>query len=218
MCYTEEVSLIAFVVNVIGSIILYFENRILGLFLLYVGLMQLYEFIFWRNPKENMLNLLTTKIAMLSNLLQPIVLCLIIYLVLGKLKMFTFILLIIYSFFILFYIIKYWASTNYTVVREKTFPSLSWDWIETKESGIMIYLFILLTSVAFLQHLPFPINIIMILLSVTTLFISSYFPKGKSGLGRIWCYMTAYEPLLFVVLFKILKYSTYKKIKIKNKK
>ena len=83
MCYTAKDSLNAYVINFISSILLYkYSNsndmKILALFLLFVGQMQLFDYLFWVNLKCNKINKLVTKLAIIFNHLQPIVLFLLI--------------------------------------------------------------------------------------------------------------------------------------------
>ena len=59
-------------------------NKILAFFFGFVGFMQVFDWIFWKNqdmsdPKQEKTNYLFTKIAMIFNHLQPIVLGLLIF-------------------------------------------------------------------------------------------------------------------------------------------
>ena len=55
MCISKNASITSFLIGIIGSIILYYlgnkkynnENKIYGLFLFYVIIMQLFDYIFW---------------------------------------------------------------------------------------------------------------------------------------------------------------------------
>ena len=59
-------------------------NKILAIFFAFIGLMQLFDWIFWENQNisnqnEKLINFIFTKIAMFVNHLQPIVLAIVIY-------------------------------------------------------------------------------------------------------------------------------------------
>ena len=79
MCYTSSDSLNAYLINLLSSIILFHKStntdmKIASIFLLFVGQMQILDYIFWKNTTCKSTNKLTTKIAILFNHLQPIVL------------------------------------------------------------------------------------------------------------------------------------------------
>ena len=74
MCYSEDVSMTAFIVCTVGSAVLFTVSPSVAVFMAYVGCMQLFDFIFWRNQEENRTNYVATKAAMIVNHLQPFVL------------------------------------------------------------------------------------------------------------------------------------------------
>ena len=86
MCYSLEVSRNSFLINVISCFMLFNFSKnnnakILSLFFLFIGFMQLFDWIFWNNQdtfneKKMIVNKIFTKIAMIFNHLQPIVLAL----------------------------------------------------------------------------------------------------------------------------------------------
>ena len=79
MCFTAEDSLVAYIINLIASITLFKKTddnqiKVISLFLLFVGQMQIFDFLFWKNQSCNNINFIVTKLAILFNHLQPVIL------------------------------------------------------------------------------------------------------------------------------------------------
>ena len=206
MCYTGEASFTSFVIGSISSIILTYYNSVGGLFFLYVGLMQLYDLIFWMNHSKNALNFWTTKIAMMSNNMQPIVLALLI-IFLGKkhLNPFTWGLLALYTVIIIPYSIYAWRKIKYTMVEAISAPSLFWEWNFLKGSTFVYCLYLLLVLVLCWNGFSWPLNWILVSIVLLSYILSLYLFKGKTCLGRFWCYFAAFLPLGLVVIIQFLK-------------
>lgn len=231
MCYSEEQSRKSFVINLITCYALYnYKNsptyKILALFFGFVGLMQLFDIIFWTNQnikdeKQAKLNYITTKIAMFVNHLQPIVLALLIYVFTGKLGQMSTIIVTIYSIVIIFYTISAYKNIKYTLVEKVSIrdtndllfpypdddeirPSLKWDW-NIQENAIVVYLIFLSTLMLLsYENFKYPFNIVLTFINIFTFVLSAYYYKGKS-LGRFWCKFAAWVPLLFILLDKIIQ-------------
>lgn len=205
MCYTSEASRTSFLVNLITCSILYLYakknnySKIFALFFAFVGLMQLYDWIFWENLEENYINYVVTKIAMITNHLQPIILGLLIYLFHGKIGNISKIILILYSFAILIYSINSYNTITYTLISEKSKPSLHWSWNEQEYSVIVYALFLISLSILCLENFDYPINIIFNFINVLSFLFASYYYKGL-GVGRFWCYFVSYIPILVLFL------------------
>lgn len=205
MCYTSEASRTSFLVNFITCSILYIHaknnnySRIFALFFAFVGLMQLYDWIFWENLGENNINYVFTKIAMISNHLQPLILAYLIYIFTGNIGYFSKIIIMLYFIFGLIYSIKIYDSIKYTVVSEKSTPSLFWEWNFLPHSLIVYILFLLALTVLCYENFDYPINIIFSLINILSFLFASYYYKGQ-GIGRFWCYFASYIPLFVLVL------------------
>ena len=76
MCFNKEVSILTYIVGLIGCASLYFNLnlRIEAIFLAWVVHMQLVEYFLWNNQECNDVNKNTTKIGTIINHLEPIVL------------------------------------------------------------------------------------------------------------------------------------------------
>jgi len=82
MCFSEQMSIIAFSVGMIGSILVYslgkIYDKIVGLWIGFVSCMQLVDFFLWRNQTCNRINYITSIVGIILNHLQPIMLGIII--------------------------------------------------------------------------------------------------------------------------------------------
>jgi hypothetical protein len=231
MCYSEEQSRKSFLINIVACYVLYNYNKdsthkILALFFGFVGLMQLFDIIFWNNlnikdSKQADINYITTKIALFANHLQPIVLAYLIYIFTGSLGKISKNLLSIYTVIIIFYTfdtynkIKYTEVTNVSIrdTNDLLFPnaeddiikpSLKWEW-NLQSYNTPVYLTFLLTLVVLsYENFNYPFNIILAFINVFTFILSAYFYKGQS-LGRFWCKFAAWLPLLFILIDKVVK-------------
>lgn len=197
MCYSSDASILAFIQNIVCNIIIYQYQPIVALYFAYVGIMQLYDYIFWNNLKKNSINYITTKFAMITNLLQPLfLLFLITYIGKRKINSLSMFLVYIYVIFIIGYIVKYWNKIDFTLV-EKSYPSLYWKWTYMPGCYILITLYLLLTFNLSLNYLVYPINILFTLMLAITYILSSVYYKN-SNIGRFWCYFASYVPLIFI--------------------
>ena len=89
--------------------------------------MQIYDVIFWLNQSNNNINYIFTKIAMITNYLQPIILS---YLISQhyKLNNLTTIILLLYVIYGLYYCINSFNKIDYTLVSKDSKPVLDWKW------------------------------------------------------------------------------------------
>lgn len=206
MCYSLEISRNSFLINTIACYILYnynskkVDNKILSIFFGWVGLMQLLDYIFWLNQEKNRINFTFTKIAMIINHLQPIVLGLAIYYFNGKLKVNSKSLLIIYSFIAIFYSISIYDEIDYTL-KEKTpdkkHTTLYWQWNRKNNNMIVYFTFICVLSLLAYENLSYPINIIMVFINIFTYILAS--DKVRS-IGRMWCNISSFVPLFLLYI------------------
>jgi hypothetical protein len=168
--------------------------------------MQLYDYIFWTNLSKNDVNKLTTKIAMISNHLQPIVLAVLI-MYFGKIpiKPLSSFIVLLYSIVMTIYSISIWNKLDYTLVEPKTAPSLNWKWNEYTGSVLVYGIFMTSITVLLIQHFPFPVNYVFALLGILTYIFSWHYYKGKTTIGRFWCFFASFLPLLVVPYYVWIK-------------
>lgn len=202
MCYNEKASLYSFVTGMASSCILAYYNPVVAFFFAWISCMQLFDYIFWRNLTKNTLNYATTKVAILFNNLQPIVLALLIVF-LGKQKLrplsvFLISLYICIAVALTFISLK---QVDYTLVTEESAPSLYWKWNYMPYGNILYLLFILSVVSMFVQHFRWPLNFILTATSITTFIYSFTKFKKHRSIGRMWCHINGYVPLIIVIFY-----------------
>lgn len=204
MCYTFRASIINGTISLITSVIVYRSTsnpivKSLSLFCLYVSLMQWYDAIFWTTSSgKNAINYVFTKVAMITNHLQPIILY---YLVAQHVKMthVSKLVLGLYCVCALIYSIYAFNVIDYTVVTHKSAPMLDWKWNNLPGAQIMYFLFLMVFTFVSL-NVSGILSIVMLMFTFGSLFFSYYTFKGEN-VGQMWCVISAYAPL-FLALFR----------------
>ena len=164
--------------------------------------MQLYDLLFWCNLSKNNINYWTTKLAMITNNLQPIILLLLIkFISKRKLKPIVLIIVGLYTIAAAVYIIKSWNEITYTLVNEKTSPSLYWEWVNLDGNMFVYGLHLLSLAVLFWDGFDWPINWILVAVTLISFIFTNQYYKGITAGGRFWCYFAAYIPLLLIFMF-----------------
>ena len=218
MCFSYEASRNNFIINIITSYILYnYKNKsiykILGISFGYVGIMQLFDMIFWstqniKDQSQKNINYVTTKIAMFVNHSQPIVFAYIIYYFQGKLGLLSLLSLIFYILVISIYTYYVYYKINYTLVQDMQIdwldkqkkPILKWEWTEKQPYAYFVYtIFLLTTIILSYENLPNPFNIIVSCIGIITILFSFHYFKDLY-MGRFWCKITAFVPLIFIII------------------
>ena len=178
MCYDIQTSLIALVVNIVISIALFIvaknkENKerdanvsnqlkAVALFFLFVGFMQFWDILFWSYDATTKVNMYATKMAMIWNHLEPIVLALLIYLFIGKLTLPSMIMLVVYTVAIVAYSANGWSELRGTESTKDTCGSLYWQWNNMK-GNTFVYGVLLICLLMMVQQLLQPLLILLII-------------------------------------------------------
>lgn len=220
MCYSLQTSKNSLLINIICCFILYHginnhleftkPHKILAFFFLFVGLMQLFDWIFWShqnlsNKNDKSINYTFTKIAMIANHLQPIILALLILHFNKQLGYYSQIITIIYTIVVTFYSLKLYNKINYTLVKQEkenneVHDSLYWEWNRQDNATVVYLLFLLCISILFYENFNTPLNMVLVFIGLYTYIYS--FNKHNS-VGRFWCNYASYIPLLLLILIKI---------------
>ena len=215
MCYTAKDSLVSYIFNLISSTLLFYNSeltdmKIIAIFFAFVGQMQLFDYMFWTNTLCNDQNKIATKLAIIFNHLQPIILYLLIWFYNYNQSKISNIIIILYTIFVIQYTIKIWPDKNckQTPNSQSVCCSLpinpddketviDWEWNSKTNSHIIYTLFLAsLTASSFdLQKN----NILFALINIGTFFISTKIPKLNQSVGRLWCYMAAFVPCVFYI-------------------
>ena len=208
MCYTAGASIAAFLVNACTSLVLMRYDAALGLFFLFVGLMQLYDFVFWTHQgvaePDASVNFWVTKLAMLTNHLQPFVLALLIaYVKRRRLGPVALGLLGLYALFIVPYSVRAWRTVSYTRVDAQSYPSLHWGWNSMPGCFVPYALHLAAMVALFWVGFDWPINAMLAAVCLVSFVLSYHYYKGRTAAGRFWCYFACYIPLLVVLVIRV---------------
>jgi hypothetical protein len=209
MCYSSEVSLLTLIVGLLGSTAVYTLgstfDKIIGLYLGYVSLMQGIEWILWNNQKCDSFHKKVSILGMLLNFSQPIILGLLILLFSDRIQHKTTIISIMVAYII--YMLIY--SSNYTKNLQCTNPRpndphLVWNWtiLPFYYIGWFVYIF----TVVVISVLGMPTlnqGIFFAGLAFTSMLVS-ILVYPRQDMGAMWCFFTAYSPFLYYFFRTIL--------------
>lgn len=211
MCFDIITSLTTFIINITTSIALYTiaykhkdvfiskQLKIISIFFIFVGFMQIWDAIFWTYDANTKVNIYSTKLAMIWNHLQPIVLAILIYLFIGKLTIPSMIILFIYLVMIVYYSVNGWKTLKGTEVTNKTCGSLYWQWNYMKGYKIVYTIFLLCLLLLVQQQFTGWIRMLTMFIILTTFFFSFYKYRKMASEGRFWCYYTEFCPIFFLI-------------------
>lgn len=214
MCYNSQDSLNAYLINLVSCIILFNKSsntdiKIASIFFLFVGQMQILDYIFWKNTKCESINKLTTKIAILFNHLQPIVLFLLFNYYNYEQTNISKIIILLYTLFVIDYTMKLWPEKNCEIkINEKVCCSLplndlsiiKWKWNEQQNSYIIYTLFLLYLFTASFNFKNSKYKYLFSIASIGSFLIGSKIPKLNASVGRSWCYLASFVPIFFLVV------------------
>jgi hypothetical protein len=207
MCLNKEISLTTYAIGIISCILLYYRNyKIEALFYGFVIQMQLIEYFLWLNNKCDSTNKIITKIGILINHLQPVILyLLIIFLNYNNINEYI---KIIINIIIIIYIISiiYYFSYNYKLLNSCTVgipneKELQWE-IQYGKSRRLYYIFVF-TLCLFLLFGLNKHNYLNSYLMLLSLIISYSIYEKTKGVGTIWCLLAAYIPVLLNIVYTI---------------
>lgn len=210
MCFSENASIVSLMTGLIGAILCIslggITDKIVGFFLGFVALMQGIEYLLWKHQKCDDYNRSVSLLGMLFNHLQPIVLGLVIININTELKEtyknLIIIIMILYLCFIIPYSIQFIDKDEEqcTIKNEET-KHLLWNW-NLQNCNYIIYLIFLFT-LCVLSLLGFPTLESKIMGTVTTIvtFTSSLILYPNDHVGALWCYYTAYLPIIYYIIF-----------------
>ena len=213
MCISLSASIQSSLVSLFTSILLYFNVfnqdqrkhqvfQVIALFLFFVSFMQWYDIVFWLNQRENATNYVFTKIAMITNHLQPIVFAALVSMYI-PLHNITKVVILVYAICAVLYSYHVFHQIDYTLVTQRSHPVLEWQWT-TRRGGLMFYVLFIIAFTCIALELPYPLNYIMVTINFGTL-ILSYYSSKRETFGKQWCVIAAYIPLLLVFVEPFVK-------------
>lgn len=209
MCYTGKDSAIAYVINLIACIFLIYTSKsteitIVALFLLFVGQMQMFDYIFWNNRKCNVVNRVTTKTAIIFNHLQPIILFSLLYYYNIKQNNLTNIVFILYLASIAMYTMNLWNDIDCTLPNGEN-NLLDWKWNKSYGSIVVYALFLAYLTLASFSLPSKTMKFLFAFINIISFYVSTKTPIFNFSIGRIWCYYASLLPVVFIFINQFMK-------------
>jgi len=207
MCITSLDSLVVYIVNIVSTYLLYqfggtADAKVTALFLLFVGQMQIFDYIFWKTSKCSILNKITTKLAILFNHFQPLFLFYLQKYYGMNMSHLSIILKSIYIYAATIYSIMALYKVNCTGISEKT-GIIFWEWNFMPFNTLFYSLFIVFMISIVNNFNDKKYCYFLTFLIVSTYIIGHFKPVLNETTGRIWCYYAAMLPLFALVYLKI---------------
>jgi len=160
MCFSENISLFAFIVGMGGSTLVYslgeIYDKIYGLFHIFISIMQLVDFFLWRNQTCDEYNYIISMTGIILNHLQPIVLGLLILYYNTQLsyqdKLMILCILCIYLCVIIPYSWQYVIKTQCTLKNKDNHLDWKWNW---QKYNILVYgVFVITLTLLYFRFVP----------------------------------------------------------------
>ena len=208
MCFNYKVSLFTFLIGTIFSIILInfgnqkyaLENKISGIFLIFISAIQFMDFLFWIDIKNKLgINKITTILGPILNAAQPTIFYLIKYYYLRpnvlSMQNLNFPVAIINLLYLIFFINGYTTFlTNNELVTGTENNHLKWPWIKYFNSQLYLILFAI--NIFYLFDFKYALT----LFSITYFFLYLSVKYFYYNSGEIWCFFGSFIPLIMFVL------------------
>jgi len=200
MCFSEQMSIIAFSVGMIGSILVYslgkIYDKIVGLWIGFVSCMQLVDFFLWRNQTCNRTNYITSIVGIILNHLQPIMLGIIILCVNTELSYqdikTILLILLIYLCVMVPYTWQCIVKTQCTLKDNNN--HMDWKWNHF-DYWILVYLVFLITCVLLYYWFVPVYGMFFAFVTLYTFILSAIFYNKE--IGNMWCFFTIFLPILY---------------------
>jgi len=210
MCFNSQVSILTYIIGTLACFNLWKqEHKIESLFFLWVIQMQFIEYLYWINPICNENNLLLTKIGIILNHTQPLILYILIYYYnknnipkwVHKLMVVFIIINLLYSYYI--------YNNSCLTVKHELSPHIYWPWNNVEKSYYFYILFIILIFIL-LIYIPnfnyehyYSKSFILILILLFSYGISYNIYTGTKSVGAMWCFFACFIPLLLPIIYKL---------------
>jgi hypothetical protein len=207
MCFNYKVSLLTCLFGIIFSILLIkygnkkykLENKVTGIFFIFISLIQFIDFLFWIDIKNNFgINKITTIIGPILNVGQPLILYLIKYfyynpniLILKNYNLLVAILNLLYFIYFIKFYITFLLNSN--LITSTKNNHLSWPWISY--TNPFFYLVLFAINIFYLFNFQYALILFIILYS-SLLISTKYY---SYNIGELWCFFGCFIP--FIMLF-----------------
>ncbi len=214
MCFSPEISLITFIVGIIGAALSFSlgttTDKIVGTIFGFISLMQGIEFGLWKHQNCDNINKTFTSLGLIFNHIQPIVLAAIILYFNKNLSSNEFsykrniiiLLTIIYTAVIIFYSLQFQLQDECTIKND--YQHLQWNWNLLKYKGIVYTLFLITVIIIFLIGTPnFVQGIFIAIFLLVSYMISFFIYKERNIIGSMWCFFSALFPFFWFIIRKL---------------
>jgi hypothetical protein len=199
MCFSAKASLAAFVIGLVGSILLASlggrTNISFGVFFIFISLIQLMDFAIWMDLGNKVgLNRVATMIGPILNVGQPLIMFLIKIVVFQHFRMdFVSVLNVVYSAYLakIYYL---FIKSGDTITKVEQ-GHLKWPWL--RHTNPIAYLIMFVINALYLSDFRFS----LLVTSITGFFLFLSHSYFAYHVGEIWCYFGAFIPLLVYFLF-----------------
>jgi hypothetical protein len=206
MCFNYQVSLFTFTIGTIFSIILFFygnpkykiENKISGVFFIFISCIQLMDFLFWIDIDNKYgINKWTTILGPILNVGQPTILYLLKMYLMPVISFSPFSLfvmwmnLLYFAYFVYFYI-SFIRCGKMTTSTEH--GHLKWPWIQF--SNPLFYLVVFALNLFYLFDFKYALT----LFTITYFFLFISYKYFYYNAGELWCFFGSFIPLIMFVM------------------
>lgn len=202
MCYDPQTSINAFSIGVVSALSLFVigwksndsECKALGIFFIFVALMQFWDYMFWTTDSGSETNKWATRGAIITNNIQPIILASLTYFIVGKIAVESKYATMIYAILIIPYTMYCLRSVESTELSEHKIPN--WKWNHEKNSGLVYALYVLAAGLVLFQNYSSLTGILCFVLIMANLIFSIVKWSYEDSVGRYWCYLSAFSPII----------------------
>jgi hypothetical protein len=210
MCFNAEISLITYIIGCLSCYNLYLlDYKIEALYFLWIVNMQLIEYLFWINLKCNNTNKFLTKIAIVLNHTQPLILYLLINYNNNKIPDYVHKIAILYTVICILFSYYDIITDNCSIVNKDISPHINWKWNSNKYHKLFYILFITVTIILF-KFIPdfkhnhyYSRSEILIIIYLTSYSISYMIYDEQKNVGSMWCFFAALAPLILPTIYDI---------------
>jgi hypothetical protein len=204
MCFNYETSLFTFLVGTIFSVILMeygnvefmAENETTGIFFMFISLIQLMDFLFWIDIKNDYgINKIVTILGPLFNVSQPIIF----YLIkcfyykpnVFSMKNFNLPVALLNAAYLIYFIIMYKQFLSQGELTTSTKNGhLDWPWLQFASTNF--YLLVLAVNIFYL----FDIKYALVLFGIVYAFLGLSMKYFNYNAGELWCFFGSFVPFI----------------------
>ena len=206
MCFSAEISIITFIIGIIGSLLCISlgkpVDKILGYFFIFVSLMQGIEYLLWNHQKCDNYNRFLSILGMVLNHLQPIVLgLLILYFNKNVSTKIIYIIMFLYLCAIIPYSIQFLNNKNLECTIKTTKNNhLLWNWNSMFLNNQIYLIFLLILCLLIYFGFPNKYKFIAILVALISFGSSHFFYYKEGVMGSLWCFYILFITYIYYIL------------------